>query len=70
MNTLALFLIVAAASASFMPKIIFWVLLFLWAVGAIGFVNPSNPNYPNIVRGTNFVIVILFAILGFYTFGF
>ena len=50
--------------------IIFWLLLLLWAIGALGFVNPANPNYPNIVRGTNIVIVILFAILGFYTFGF
>jgi hypothetical protein len=56
--------------ASLMLKVIFWLLLLLWAIGAIGFVNPANPNYPQIVRGTNIVLIILFAILGFYTFGF
>lgn len=60
----------ANSEASLMLKVIFWLLLLLWAIGAIGFVNPANPNYPQIVRGTNIVLIILFAILGFYTFGF
>ena len=48
-----------------MLKIIFWLLLILWAIGALGFYDN-----PRIVRGTNGVLIILFAILGYYTFGF
>lgn len=73
MNTLAPISILADMpheKAPAMLIIIFWLLLLLWAIGALGFVNPANPNYPNVVRGTNIVIVILFAILGYYAFGF
>lgn len=51
--------------APLMLKIIFWILLILWAVGNFGF-----HDNPNVVRGTGLVLIILFAILGFYTFGF
>lgn len=56
---------VTGENAPVMFKIIFWVLLVLWAVGAF-YATPDNVN---VRRGTNAVIVILFAILGFYTFG-
>jgi hypothetical protein len=62
--------LLAISDTPIMVKIVFWMLLILWAIGALGFVNPANPNYPNIVRGTNILLIILFAILGFYTFGF
>lgn len=71
MNTSLLSLLaVVEGRDMLMPRIIFWVLLILWAIGAIGFVNPQAPNYTSVVRGTNIVIVVLFAILGLYTFGF
>jgi hypothetical protein len=55
------------SGATLMPKIIFWLLLILWAIG--GFITPGNPNL-NIARGTNAVQIILFAILGYYLFAF
>ena len=48
-----------------MPRIIFWLLLILWAIGSFGF-----RDNPNIVRGSSAVQIILFAILGFYLFRF
>lgn len=48
-----------------MPRILFWILLILWGVGAFGW-----PENPNVARGTRIVLVILFAILGYYLFGF
>lgn len=61
--------IIAAAGtandAPIMLKIIFWLLLLLSAIGWIGF--RDNATWQ---RGGNIVLIILFAILGFYTFGF
>lgn len=54
-----------AGDAPLMLKIIFWLLLILWAIGAIGY--PTNTN---VVRANSLMIVVLLAILGFYTFGF
>jgi hypothetical protein len=48
-----------------MPRIIFWLLLILWALGSFGW-----RDNPNIVRGAAAVQILLFAILGFYLFGF
>lgn len=50
--------------------IIFWILLLLWLIGAFDFVPATHPSYPVIVRGRNVVLLVLFAILGYYTFGF
>lgn len=52
-------------TAPIMVKIIFWILLLLWGIGAFGF--RENPNW---VRGNSLVILILLGILGYYTFGF
>lgn len=67
MNTLLLVASILAAldSPPIMLKIIYWVLIILWAIGAIGF--HDNPNW---VRGSNAVLIVLFAILGFYVLGF
>lgn len=62
MNTLLAFTDSAALT---MPRIIFWLLLILWAIGSFGF-----PGNPNVVRGSTAVMLILFGILGFYLFGF
>lgn len=62
---LNLMLAAVSGDAPLMLKIIFWLLLILWAIGALGFYDN-----PRIVRGTNGVLIILFAILGYYTFGF
>jgi hypothetical protein len=48
-----------------MPRIIFWLLLILWAIGSFGW-----RDNPNVVRGTSAVQIILFGVLGFYLFGF
>lgn len=48
-----------------MPKIIFWILLILAAIGPIGF-----RDNPRVMWGSGVVSLILFAILGYYTFGF
>jgi hypothetical protein len=48
-----------------MPKIIFWILLILWGIGTF----PKWEN-ENVVRGTAFIEIILFGILGYYTFSF
>lgn len=52
-------------SAPLMPRIVFWLLLILWAIGSFGF-----HDNPVVVRGTNLVLIILFGILGYFTFGF
>lgn len=66
--------ILAAAGdrAPAMLIIIFWILLILCFLGniGVGFVAAENPNRVRIVQGTGIVSLILFAILGFYTFGF
>jgi hypothetical protein len=63
MNTLLL--AATATDAPVMVKIIFWILIILWAIGTFGFA--ANPNW---VRGSSVLLIILFSILGFYTFGF
>jgi len=70
MNTL--FLATTSQQAPAMLIIIFWILLILWALGAIGgsFLEPANPNYARFQRGSGVVMLILFAILGYYVFGF
>jgi hypothetical protein len=50
---------------SIMPKIIFWLLLILWAIGTF----PKWEN-DNVVRGAAIIQIILFGILGYYTFSF
>lgn len=50
-----------------MVKIIFWVLVILWALGSWQWTD--NPN-PRLVTGTKLVQIILFAILGYCAFGF
>ena len=65
MNTTTLAFINSEAGAPLMAKVIFWLLLILWGIGNFGFAGN-----PNVVRGTSLVLIILFAILGFYTFGF
>lgn len=59
--------LIAAATGQvpLMLKIIFWILLLLWGLG--GFAWRENPNW---IRGNALVMVILLAILGYYTFGF
>jgi hypothetical protein len=54
-----------AHGAGLMPKIIFWLLLILWAISAI-------PKWENesVVKGGAVIQIILFAILGYYLFGF
>lgn len=49
----------------FMAKIIFWLLLLLWAIGVFGW--HDNPVW---VKGSNILLIVLFAILGWFTFGF
>lgn len=58
-------LILAASDTPLMLKVIYWLLVILWAIGSIGFAGN-----PAVVRGTNGVLLVLFAILGFVTFGF
>lgn len=58
-------ILAASAEIGLMPKIIFWILLLLWGIGAFGFYNN-----PNVLRGTVLVQIILFGILGFFLFGF
>lgn len=57
--------ILAATAAPLMFKIIFWLLIILWAIGSFGF--HDNPVW---VRGSNVLLIILFSILGFFVFGF
>lgn len=55
----------AVTDAPIMVKIVFWMLIIFWAIGAIGFY--ANPNWQ---RGSNALLIVLFSILGYYTFGF
>lgn len=55
----------AVADAPLMLKIIFWLLIILWAIGTFGW--HDNPNW---ARGSSVLLIVLFSILGFYTFGF
>lgn len=57
--------ILAVTEAPMMLKIIYWLLIILWAIGAFGW--HDNPNW---ARGSNILLIILFSILGFYVFGF
>lgn len=61
----ATLLTAVSSDAPMMLKIIYWLLLILWAIGAFGF--RENPRF---VMGSNVLLIILFAILGFYVFGF
>lgn len=63
--SLALLAVNLASEPPIMAKIVFWLLIILWAIGAIGF--HDNPNW---VRGSSVVLIVLFAILGWYVFGF
>ncbi len=58
-------ILAALGEVPIMAKIFFWILLGLWAIGSIGY-----RDNPNVVRGSNVVALVLFAILGWYTFGF
>lgn len=58
-------LLLATSDTPLMLKVVYWLLVILWAVGSIGFAGN-----PAVVRGTNGVLLVLFAILGFVTFGF
>lgn len=49
-----------------MLKIIFWVFLAIWAFG--GFFLRENTKWTG--GGSSVFLIILFAILGLYTFGF
>ena len=55
------------ADAPPMLIIIYWILILLWAIGAF-WANPTT--YPNVVKGSNVVMLILFSIIGYYLFGF
>jgi hypothetical protein len=57
--------ILAVGDAPIMLKIIFWILLVLWAIGVFGFADN-----PAILRASNGLLIVLFAILGFFVFGF
>lgn len=65
MNASILPVLAASEQAPLMLKVIFWLLLILWGIGAFGF-----HDNPSVVRGTNLVLIILFGILGYFTFGF
>ncbi len=57
--------LLAVGDAPLMLKIIFWLLIILWAIGSFGW--HDNPAW---VRGSSILLIILFSILGFYAFGF
>lgn len=66
MSTYLLTLFLAQVhGGSIMPKIIFWILLLLWAISAV-------PKWEDqrVIRGAAVIQIILFAILGYYTFNF
>jgi len=72
MNPSLLFAIISLAvtraeNAPAMLIIIYWILILLWAIGAF-WANPQT--YPNVVKGSNVVMLILFSIIGYYLFGF
>lgn len=51
--------------APIMLKVVFWILLILWAIGVFGFYENLR-----VARAANLVLIILLAILGFYVLGF
>lgn len=57
-------LAVAAEGRPTLLTILFWLLLIFWVIGA--FAWRTNPNW---YIGNNVVIIILFAILGYYCLG-
>lgn len=59
------FQILAQSQSPPMLIILFWLLIFLWALGA--FFGPKDQ--PWVIQGTNGVLLVLFLILGFHTFG-
>jgi hypothetical protein len=61
----ALTILAVTGDAPIMLKILYWILLILWAIGAIGWAA-----HPTWVRGSGIVLIILFAILGWVIFGF
>lgn len=75
MNILPLLPVVAEeivaqrAAPAPMLKIVYWLLLILCAVGSFWVSGQPTPNV-TYVRMNTVVLIILFAILGLYTFGF
>lgn len=65
MNIMDFIIAAGNADAPLMLKIIFWLLIILWTIGSFGW--HDNPAW---VRGSNILLIILFSILGYYTFGF
>lgn len=65
MNTLFITAILAVGQTPLLLVILFWILLILWAIGAVGY-----HDHPNFVRGGGLVLIILLAILGYGVFGF
>lgn len=65
-NILNSILAAAGDTPPIMLKIIFWVFLAIWAAG--GFFLRENPKWSG--TGSSILLIILFAILGLYTFGF
>lgn len=65
MNAFLILADFASRPAPLMLKIIFWILLILWAIGSFGWAE--NPRW---VRGSSILLIVLFSILGLYTFGF
>lgn len=63
MNHLAI-TIAAAGGAPLVLVIVFWVLLILWAAGAIS--QRDNPNWP---KANSVILIIELAILGYCCLG-
>lgn len=61
----SLIILAALVQAPAMAIIVFWLLIILCAIGSVGF-----SGNPVVVRTNTVVILILFAILGYYVFGF
>lgn len=66
-DNLAFLLAQSRNDTPMMLKVIFWVLLFVWALFGVGWASSTDTN---LIRGRNIVVVVLLAILGYYTFGF
>lgn len=58
-------LAVIHSDAPIMLKIIFWLLLLLWGIGAFGY--RENPRF---IVGSTVLLIILFGILGYFVLGF
>jgi hypothetical protein len=56
--------------AALMPKIIFWILLLLCTISMFCSWNPGPNANPYLPKINGLVTLILFAILGYYTFRF